>query len=168
MHFMKAVSIFSASIFTSRMIDALVLVTPLLQTVIDVVFVRVNQTARLDRFRHQRLNRYLLNIRQHVDDDFAVALDHAQNGRFFFCQRAAPAFSFQFSPSAFAIFSCYNGWMPFVTRGNVHLIRFDRAAQLDWLFLPQSQHAIDWSSSGYLSKPNPIPVQFARWTGSSP
>ena len=135
MNFVKTIVIFIAGIFTRRVIDTFVLVAPLLQAVINVVFISINQTASLNHFRHERLNGHLLDIRQHLDHNFAIALNHAQNWRFFFCQRTASTLSFQFSPSACAIFARHNGWMPFVTSRNVNFIRFDFAAQLDWLFL---------------------------------
>jgi len=127
MNFMKAISIFIARIFTSRMIHAFVLVAPLFQTIIDIVFVGVNQAARLNDFGHHRLNGDLLNIRQHPNDNFTTALDHAQNRRFFFCQSATPPFSFEFSPSALAVFARHNGWIPFMTSRNVHFVDFDLA-----------------------------------------
>src|SRR3990172_7262475 len=125
MNFMKAVSIFIASIFTRRMIDAFMLVAPLLQTIIDIVFIGVNQAARLNHFGEDRLNGSLLNIRQHLNGHFAIALHHAQNRRLFFCQRAPSTFSFEFSPSSFAFLAGHDGWIPFMTSHNVNFVGFN-------------------------------------------
>jgi hypothetical protein len=58
----------------------------------------------------------------------AVALDHAQNRRLFFCQRATSAFSFEFSPSAFAFFARNDGWIPFMTGRNINFVGFNLTA----------------------------------------
>ncbi len=85
MHFMKTITIFIASIFASRVINAFMLVAPLFQTVIYVVFIGVNQASRFNHFGHDRLNGDLLNIGQHFNDDFAITLNHAQNRCLFSC-----------------------------------------------------------------------------------
>jgi hypothetical protein len=74
------------------------------------------------------LNGNLLNIRQHLNGHFAVALNHAQNRRLFFCQSATSAFTFEFSPSSFAVFTRNDGWIPFVTSRNVNFVGFDLTA----------------------------------------
>jgi hypothetical protein len=69
-----------------------------------------------------------LNIRQHLNGHFAIALNHAQNRRLFFCQSATTTFSFEFSPSAFAFFARNDGWIAFVTSRNVNFVGFDFSA----------------------------------------
>jgi hypothetical protein len=66
MDFMKAIAIFIASLFTDRVIDTFVIVTPLLQSVLHVVLVSLNQATYLDRLLDDRLNGFLLDIGQQV------------------------------------------------------------------------------------------------------
>ena len=62
MDFAKTITIFISSIFAQRMIDLFVWVTPFTQAVIDILFIRVDQTALFDDFGHHWLDRVLLNI----------------------------------------------------------------------------------------------------------
>ncbi len=62
MNFAKTISIFITSIFTRRVIDAFMLVTPFWKAVIDIIFIRVNQAAFLDYFGQDGLDRHLLNV----------------------------------------------------------------------------------------------------------
>src|SRR5260221_14163830 len=95
MHFMKAVSIVITSVFTGGVIDCFVTKAPLLQTRVDVVFISENQTSHLNGLFENRLDRFLLYIRQHMEDHFAAALDHAQNWWFLSLQGSTPALTFE-------------------------------------------------------------------------
>ena len=81
---MKSVSILITGIFPSRMIDAFVLIAPFRQAVVDVVLIRVNHTSGGNGLRDDGLDRLLLNIGEHFDENFAIALDETQYGRLFF------------------------------------------------------------------------------------
>jgi len=132
--FVKTIAIFVTGVLASRMIYTLVLVAPFNQTGVDVVLICVNQTARLYYLGHDWLDGYLLDIWQHLNEYFAVTLDHAQDRRFFFRQSATTAFSSEFSPSSFPFFGGHNRWMAFMPSRNVNFIGFYLAAELDWLF----------------------------------
>lgn len=77
MHFMKAIAIIIASVFACRVIDRLVTEAPFFQPRLDIVFIGENQTTHLNSLFENRLDRFLLHIRQHVEDHLATALDHA-------------------------------------------------------------------------------------------
>ncbi len=127
MHFMDAIAILIARVFTCRMINRLVLVAPVVQSGIDIVLVGKNQTSELNGLFENRLDRLLLDIRQHVQDNFAVALDHAQDRWLFLLQRAASGCALQPSTPTEPSLSAYRFGMSFVPRDNIHLIAFDFA-----------------------------------------
>jgi hypothetical protein len=60
--------------------------------------------GRRDRFGDDRLDRPLFDIRQHLDDDLAAALDHPQDRGLLFFQRATSAFALQASAASGAAF----------------------------------------------------------------
>jgi hypothetical protein len=94
MDFMKAIAIVITSIFTCRMVDRLVAVAPGFQASVNIVFVGENQTAYLNDLFQDRLDRFLLHIRQHADDHLTITLDYAQDRRFFTGQGPAPTLAF--------------------------------------------------------------------------
>src|SRR5258708_784997 len=98
MHLMKAVAIVITGIFALTMVDGEMLITPLFQAGVDVVFVSKNGTAQLNSFGQNRLDGALLNIVEHVKNHFSITLDHAEDRRLFTGQRAAPRCAFE--PSA--------------------------------------------------------------------
>ncbi len=51
-----------------------------------------------------RLDGRLLNVGQHLEDDFAAALDHSKDRRLLFFQGAATAFAFQAPPAPLTTF----------------------------------------------------------------
>jgi hypothetical protein len=81
---MKSISILITGIFPSRMIDAFVLIAPFWQAIVDVVLICVNHTSGGNGFRDDGLDRLLLNIGEHFDENFAIALDETQYRRLFF------------------------------------------------------------------------------------
>jgi hypothetical protein len=135
MHLIKAVAILVARVFSRRMIDRLVLVSPFVQPHIDIVLIGNNQAPDLNGLFEDRLDRLLLDIREHVQDDLSIALDHAQDGRFFTRQSASPRLSFQPSAATGTPQLGDNFGMTFVTRHNIDFIALYFTAQTDRLFL---------------------------------
>src|SRR5579859_1346386 len=152
MHFMKTIAILIACIFARRMIDRLVLVAPSFQSRIDVVLIGKNQASLLDGLFEEWLDCVLLNIRKHVQHDLSVALDHAQDRRFFPCQRAPSGLTLQTSAATWTPQLSHDFGMAFVTGDNIHLITFNLTAQLNRLFLTAipSRNCVvmTWTSSG--------------------
>lgn len=71
---------------------------------VDVVFIGHDHRPGRDGFGDDRFDRSLFDIGQHLDDDLAAALDHPQDRRLLFLQRAAPAFALQASSASGAAF----------------------------------------------------------------
>lgn len=95
MHLTEPISIVIAGKLPSGVTDSLVGVAPLGQPGLDVIFICVNNRPWGDRSSNQRLDRRLLDILQHPDDDFARALEHAQDRWLLLLQRPASPLSLQ-------------------------------------------------------------------------
>src|SRR4051812_42391391 len=95
---MEAIAVLVARIFAAAVTDGLVLVAPHRQASVNAVLVGVDHRAFDDRSLNDRLDRFLLHIGQHAENDLAIALDQAQDRRLFLLQRATAARSFE--PSA--------------------------------------------------------------------
>src|SRR5260221_13663536 len=122
MRFMKAIAILVACVFALRMIDRLVLVSPFVQSRIDIVLIGKNQAPDLNSQFEEGLDRLLLDIREHVQDDLSIALDHAQDRRFFTRQSPSPRLSFQSSAATGTPQLGDNFGMTFMTRHNMDFI----------------------------------------------
>src|SRR4029434_6381013 len=110
MHFIKAIGVVISGIFTTAMADALMLVTPLVQTAIDVVLICVHTRARRNRRLDQRLDRHLLDVFQHPNDDITATLDHPENRRLLGGKRAPSPLALEPSaPSAPPFFATSSG-----------------------------------------------------------
>jgi len=62
MDFAEAVAVFVSGVFTCGMVDGFVLKAPLLETVIDVVFIRINLCALGDSSKDEWLDSRLLYV----------------------------------------------------------------------------------------------------------
>ena len=102
MDFMEAIAIGIARIFALGVIDSFMAVTPLRQTIVDIILIGVDQTAELDRLCDDGLDGRLLNIGKHLDGDVPLALNHAEDGWLFLVQRAASPHTFQATATAFS------------------------------------------------------------------
>src|SRR3954447_2454474 len=79
------------------MTDGLVLVTPYRQTSVDAVLIGIDHRAFDDDRGNDRLDRLLLYIGQHPENNLAITLDQAQDRRVFLFERATAARSFESS-----------------------------------------------------------------------
>src|SRR5947209_5204762 len=86
--FAKTVAILITGILTTGMAHRLVAIAPSWQACIDVILIGVNQRARCDRIADDRLDRCLLHLGQHVQNNLSVALDQAEDRRLVLFQRA--------------------------------------------------------------------------------
>src|ERR1700677_354832 len=92
---MESVSVCITGIIALAVADALVLVVPARQTVVDVILVRVNQRTFRISCLDDRFDRLLLDIGQHVENDLAAALNHPEDGWFLLFQSAAARRTFE-------------------------------------------------------------------------
>src|SRR4030095_3511938 len=110
MHFIHTITVIIAGIFTTAMADALMLVTPLVQTAIDVVLICVHTCARCNCRSDQRLARHLLDVFQPPDEIIAATLDHPENRRLPGGKRAPSPLALEPSaPSAPPFFATSSG-----------------------------------------------------------
>src|SRR3954471_6277254 len=79
--FAKTVAILITGILTSGVAHRLVAIAPSWQACVDVILIGVNQRARGDRIADDWLDRCLLHIGQHVQNNLSAALDQAEDRR---------------------------------------------------------------------------------------
>ena len=115
----------------SGVIDTLMLIAPVGQTVVDVILVRVHQAARCNH----RFDRHLLHIRQHADHHLAITLDQSQHRWLLVRQRSSSPLALQPSPTPFSTFLRNNLRVAFMSSDDIDFIGFDFARQLHSLFL---------------------------------
>ena len=94
-NFADAVAVSITSVFSLAVIDRLVALAPFGQTTVNVVFIGHHLRPRQDRFGDDGLDRLLLNIWQHPENNFTVPLDHPEHGRFLFLKSAPSPGAFQ-------------------------------------------------------------------------
>ena len=100
--FAEPVTIVIAGILTPGMADRFVTIAPVFQAGIDVVFISIDQRTRADGPCDDRLDSRLLNVGQHLEDNFAAALDQSKDRGLLLFQGAA--FAFQPPPASQAAF----------------------------------------------------------------
>src|SRR5690349_11243246 len=91
----EAIAVLVARIFATAVTDGLVPVAPHRQTSVNAVFVGIDHRAFDDDFRNDRLDRFLLHIGQHPENNLAITLDQAQDRRLFLLERTTAARSLQ-------------------------------------------------------------------------
>src|SRR3954452_7514489 len=90
---MEAIAVLVARIFAAAVTDGLVLVAPHRQASVNAVLVGVDHRAFDDHSLNDRLDRFLLHIGQHAENDLAITLDQAQYRRLFLFKRTTTASS---------------------------------------------------------------------------
>ena len=100
MDFMEAIAIVVPRILACGMIHGFVRVARFTQMVVDVIFVRIQATAGLNRVLNERLNGRPLHIGQHRNNDLPIALQHAKDRWFLVRQGSATTFAFQATTAA--------------------------------------------------------------------
>src|SRR3954464_1987587 len=95
---LESVAVIIAGVFALGMADGFVSVAPVFQTSIDVVLVGMDQGALGDGLLDDGVDRRLLDIGQHVENNLPAALDHTKDRRFLLLQSAATRGAFQPAP----------------------------------------------------------------------
>ncbi len=88
MDLMEAIPIFVTGVFALAVTHRMMVKAPILQRVIDRVFIGMNSGSRGDKRLDEGTEGGLLDVLQHPDDYRAAALNHAENGRLFLLQGA--------------------------------------------------------------------------------
>jgi len=86
MNLMKTLSIVVAGLFASAVTHRMMVKAPIVQWVIDRIFIGINPGSWGNDGLDKGLDGRLLNVFQHPDDHRAAALNHAENGRLFLFQ----------------------------------------------------------------------------------
>lgn len=127
MNFMESVSVIISCIFAFSMVHALVLVSPVVQSMIDYIFIGIDQGSRQNRVFYQRLNGFLTNIGKHLDYNVPISLNHSEDRRLFLFQGSASACSLQPVSAPFSVFFSHCFRVAFVAGDNIDFIKFDGA-----------------------------------------
>src|SRR5258708_31436525 len=98
MDFTKPIAIIIAGIFGLGMIDRFMDIAPSFQWRINGIFISKNKRPPLNGLTEEGLNGLLLDVGEHLNDDFPAALDHAKDRRLFFLNRPAPRAAFRPPP----------------------------------------------------------------------
>jgi len=115
MHFINTITVIIAGLFTTAMADALRLVTPWVQTALDVVRIRVHTRARCNCRVDPQLDRHVLDVFQPPHDDITATLDHPAKRRLLGGKRAPSPLALEPSaPSAPPFVATSSGlpWWP--------------------------------------------------------
>ncbi len=160
MDFMKPITVFITSIFTRPMVDSFMVVAPLVQSAVNVVFIGKYQGSLGYTGDNNRFDARLLHIGQHFENDFTAPLGHPENGWFLFGQRAASTTALETSASAVPAFRLHFVRPTFVSSYQIHFIELHLLRQDDWLILStipvRSCPVISWTSS--LLRPSSLAI----------
>jgi hypothetical protein len=102
-HFIHAIAVVIAGIFTTDMADALMRLIPLVHTAIDVVRIRVHTRARGNRRLDARLDRHVLDVFQHPKGHITATLNYPNNRRLLGGKRASSPLALEPSASPFFV-----------------------------------------------------------------
>src|SRR3954470_6068892 len=110
-HLAEAVAVLCACCLAAAVADRLLPVAPGRQARVDVVFVGVDQAVRGKGRRDHRLDRLLLYVGEHADQELTTALDPTEAGRAVLLQCAPPRPTRQPAASARPpLFATATGW----------------------------------------------------------
>ena len=104
MDLVETVTILITGILASAVTYRLVIIAPLRQSTVDIVLVGQHERTRQDRLLNQRPDRFLAYVFQHMYDNLAAALDHAEDGRLLLFERAAAWCAFEAVSAPFTAF----------------------------------------------------------------
>lgn len=123
----ETIAVFIARVFAPAMTDRMMIKSPILQRVIDGVFIGMDPRSGRNEGLDEGANRGLLDIFDHPDHDGATALDHAENRRLF--RRQGPPTPRALQPAAPSApsGSAHGFWIALMARHDVDLVAFHLA-----------------------------------------
>ena len=104
MNLIEAISVLVAGLFASAMAHRVRVKAPILQWVIDLIFIGMDSRSGADEGVDERLEGGWLDILQHPDDHRAAPWDHPENRRLFLLQSSPTPRTFQSAPTPPAAF----------------------------------------------------------------
>lgn len=129
MDLVESVAVLVTGVLSAAVTHRFVLITPLGQTGVDVVFIGVNSRVGRDGGQDQGLDGRLLNVFEHPYPHLTAALEHSQDGGLLLFQRAAPARAFQAPPAARTVLSSDRLGMTLMARHDIHFVALHLAGQ---------------------------------------
>src|SRR5512147_2456268 len=130
-NFTETILVIIPSILGLGMIDGFMCVAPHFQRVINGVFIGKNECPWLNGLPDKRLNGHLLDVGEHLNDDFPTPLNHAQDRWLFLLKSTASRCALQSSTASEPPLLKHRFGMSLMSSHNIHLIAFHFAAQLD-------------------------------------
>jgi hypothetical protein len=122
MDFAKAVAIFISSVLASSMVDALMVVSPVVQASINAVLIRIHPCPGNNRVFDERLDRLLLHIGKHVDDYLTTPLHHAKDGWPLFLQCTTAPFAFESASATFSSLGLHHLRLAFMASNHIGFV----------------------------------------------
>ena len=122
MDVVKAVAIFITSVLASSMVDALMVVSPVVQAGINAVLIRIYPCSWNNRVFDERLDRLLLHIGKHVDDDLTTPLHHAKHGWPLFLRCTTAPFAFEAASATFASLGLHHLRVAFMASNHIGFV----------------------------------------------
>lgn len=111
MNLVNTVFVVIASVLSFAVTDGFMLVAPCFKVIVDIIFIGINLAFQDYVLLDKGFDSRLLNIRQHVNNNLATPLNHAQYRRliFFKCATTWSAFEPPFSWWTLQIFLMLQG-----------------------------------------------------------
>src|SRR2546425_4812332 len=122
MDFTKAIAIFISGVLSSSMVYTLMIVSPDMQARINTILVCINKCTWNDGVFDKGLDRLLLHIGHHVDDDLTTPLNHPKDGRPLFVQCATATLSFESVSTSFASLVLYHLRLSFMACNHIRFV----------------------------------------------
>lgn len=128
MYLMEPIVVFIAGILTDRVVDSLVLVSPLpsghtpFGAQVDAVLVSIDEAVSRNEALDEWLDGLLFHVGKHLDGYLAVTLQHPQYRRFLLFERASSATPFEPASSSlpFLLSDCLG--LSLMTCDDIHLV----------------------------------------------
>ena len=104
------------------------LVSPFLQAGINTVLVRINQCTWINGVFDQWLDRLLLHIVQHINDNLPTTVNYSKDWWSFLLHRTSSTFAFETSTTTFSLLALDHFWLSFMASNHIgfvtlHLVR---------------------------------------------
>ena len=113
MDFIQAIAICISGVLSPSMVDMLMVISPGTQTCRNTVFVRINKRTWRNSRLNERLDRLLLHVSNHVDDDLTTPLYYPKDGWPPYVQGATPTLALESVSTSFSPLVLYHLRLPF-------------------------------------------------------
>ena len=126
MDFTKTVSLVISGILSNPVIHTLMRISPVTESPIDVLIIRLEPCARCTCLLDQRFDGHLLNVFSPMNDHLTTPRQHPAHGRCLFRQWASATFTFQPMPTTCSSLRRHGHRIAFVTRHTIDFVALHR------------------------------------------